>query len=232
MLTLDRVSIQYGAVKAVHGVSLELSRGEVLALIGANGAGKSSVLKSILGMAPGSGSIILDGKRIDGLQTHARVAQGIALSPEGRHVFGGMTVDDNLDLGAVGSSHGEIASLKRDMFDLFPRLAERRDQRAGSMSGGEQQMLAIARALMSKPKVLMLDEPTLGLAPIIVDQLIDLLHVLKGRGLAILLAEQNAEMALEASDRACVIELGNVTRVSDSATLREDPAVREAYLGL
>lgn len=232
MLTLDRVSIYYGAVKAVHGISLELSQGEVLALIGANGAGKSSVLKGILGMAPGSGSITLDGHRIDGLQTHARVARGIALSPEGRHVFGGMTVDDNLDLGAAGRSHDEIASLKRDMFDLFPRLAERRDQRAGSMSGGEQQMLAIARALMSKPKVLMLDEPTLGLAPIIVDQLIDLLHVLKGRGLAILLAEQNAEMALEASDRACVIELGHVARVSESASLREDPAVRESYLGL
>lgn len=232
MLTLDRVSIQYGAVKAVHDISLELSRGEVVALIGANGAGKSSVLKGILGMAPGSGSITLGDQRIDGLPTHARVAKGIALSPEGRHVFGEMTVEENLDLGAVGSSHAEVASLKHDMFDLFPRLAERRGQRAGSMSGGEQQMLAIARALMSKPKVLMLDEPTLGLAPIIVDQLIDLLRVLKGRGLAILLAEQNAEMALEASDRACVIELGNVIRESDSATLRKDPAVREAYLGL
>ncbi|MDF2116787.1 ABC transporter ATP-binding protein [Roseiarcaceae bacterium H3SJ34-1] len=232
MLSLDRLTVRYGAVTAVHDVSFELASGEVLALVGANGAGKSSILKGILGIALGSGGISLAGKRVDGLTTHLRVGQGIALSPEGRHVFNAMSVEENLDLGALNATREDVDQRKRDMFELFPRLDERRNQRAGSMSGGEQQMLAIARALMSKPKVLMLDEPTLGLAPIIVEQLIDLLGVLKQRGLAILLAEQNAEMALEAADRACVIELGRIVRQADSAALRNDPAIREAYLGM
>ena len=231
-LRLENVAIRYGAVQAVHGMSLSVNAGEVLALVGANGAGKSSILKGILGIAPATGSMTLEGRQLESLPTHERVAAGIALSPEGRHVFGGMSVEENLDLGALGRDAASVAALKRDMFELFPRLAERRPQRAGSMSGGEQQMLAIARALMSAPKVLMLDEPTLGLAPIIVDQLVELLGVLKKRGLAILLAEQNAEMALDASDRACVIELGHIVRESESHALREDPAIQEAYLGM
>lgn len=231
MLTLDGVSVRYGAVEAVRDVGFRVAAGEVLALVGANGAGKSSILMGILGLAPSSGSVLLDGERIDGFATHRRVARGVALSPEGRHVFADMTVGENLDLGA-GNRRDEAARSKRELFDLFPRLAERRDQRAGSMSGGEQQMLAIARALMSKPKVLMLDEPTLGLSPAMVDHLIDLVQALKASGLAVLLAEQNAEMALEASDRACVIELGGVVRTGDSIALRNDPTIREAYLGL
>ncbi|MGO4832582.1 ABC transporter ATP-binding protein, partial [Rhizobiaceae sp. 2RAB30] len=202
MLEIDRLSISYGAVTAVRDVSLRVVPGEVVALIGANGAGKSSILKGILGLAASTGTVTVAGQPLTGLPTHLRVARGVALSPEGRHVFPQMTVLENLELGLTGDRTVDADSLIEDMFGLFPRLRERRSQFAGSMSGGEQQMLAIARALMSRPKVLMLDEPTLGLAPLVVDQIVELLGVLKGRGMAALLAEQNAEMALSAADRA------------------------------
>ncbi len=230
MLEISGLSIRYGPVTAVDGVDLTVRAGEVVALIGANGAGKSSILKGVLGLAAATGSIAVAGTPIAGLPTHARVRAGVALSPEGRHVFPQMTVLENLELGATEGA--DVAALVADMNALFPRLKERAGQRAGSLSGGEQQMLAIGRALMSRPKVLMLDEPTLGLAPIIVDQIVDLLDVLKGRGMAVLLAEQNAEMALAAADRATVLETGRVVTEGAAAALAADPAIRRAYLGL
>ena len=214
----------------MRDVSLQVEAGEVLALIGANGAGKSSILNGVLGLAATTGSIRLDGQALGGLPSARRVARGIALSPEGRHVFPAMSVVENLELGRT--SGGADGPALDDMYALFPRLRDRRRQSAGSLSGGEQQMLAIARALMSAPKLLMLDEPTLGLAPQVVDLIIDLIATLKGRGLAILLAEQNAEMALEASDRACVLETGHLSRSGASRDLATDPGIRQAYLGL
>jgi branched-chain amino acid transport system ATP-binding protein len=232
MLEINGLSIRYGAVTAVDGVDITVRAGEVVALIGANGAGKSSILKGVLGLAEATGSASVAGTPLAGLPTHARVRAGVALSPEGRHVFPQMTVLENLELGTTEGAGADVAALIEDMVALFPRLKERAGQRAGSLSGGEQQMLAIGRALMSRPKVLMLDEPTLGLAPIIVDQIVDLLAVLKGRGMAVLLAEQNAEMALAAADRATVLETGRVVTEGSAATLAADPAIRRAYLGL
>ena len=230
MLELSGVSVTYEKVRAVEDIAITVAPGEAVALIGANGAGKSSILKAILGLAASSGSIRVDGHELAGIPSHLRVARGVALSPEGRHVFPQMTVLENLEMGLA--SGGDFRSLTDDMFGLFPRLRERSDQLAGSMSGGEQQMLAIGRALMSRPKVLMLDEPTLGLAPIIVDQLRELIGILKARGMTILLAEQNAEMALAATDRAYVLETGRLTKSGPSASLAADPAIRSAYLGL
>jgi len=231
MLEVEALSVRYGSVTAVQSVSFNAAAGEVVALIGANGAGKSSILKGILGLTTSTaGSLTVAGRSLTSLLTHQRVAAGVALSPEGRHVFPQMTVRDNLELGLQIAS--DFDRLSQDLFELFPRLAERRDQMAGSMSGGEQQMLAIARALMSSPKVLMLDEPTLGLAPKIVDQLIDLLGMIKKRGVAVLLAEQNAEMALSAADRGYVLENGAITRGAMAIELAADPAIRMAYLGM
>ncbi|MGI6854853.1 ABC transporter ATP-binding protein [Mesorhizobium sp. 1B3] len=230
MLELSGVSVTYEKVRAVENIAITVAPGEAVALIGANGAGKSSILKAILGLAASSGSIRVDGHELAGIPSHLRVARGVALSPEGRHVFPQMTVLENLEMGLA--SGGDFRSLTDDMFGLFPRLRERSDQLAGSMSGGEQQMLAIGRALMSRPKVLMLDEPTLGLAPIVVDQLRELIGILKARGMTILLAEQNAEMALAATDRAYVLETGRLTKSGPSASLAADPAIRSAYLGL
>lgn len=231
MLQLDGLSVHYGPVRAVSDLSLVVKGGEVVALVGANGAGKSATLHAVLGMAKSIGTIRLDGMDISKQAVHQRIESGLALSPEGRHVFPEMTVRENLELGAVRRTAGAVKELVEEMMTIFPRLRERISQRAGSMSGGEQQMLAIARALMSKPKVLMLDEPTLGLAPLIVDQIGELVVALKARGLAVLLSEQNAEMALEVADRAYVIESGRVVKSGDSGTIKSDPAVRAAYLG-
>ncbi|MBO4226837.1 ABC transporter ATP-binding protein [Bradyrhizobium neotropicale] len=231
MLRLDGVEVSYGAVRAVSDLSLDVAPGEVVALVGANGAGKSSTLKAILGLVKASGHIRLDGEDVSGKPAHLRVAAGLALSPEGRHVFPQMSVRENLELGTVKRTSGATKELLEEMMTIFPRLRERIRQRAGSMSGGEQQMLAIARALMSRPKVLMLDEPTLGLAPLIVDQIGDLVGVLKKRGLSILLSEQNAEMALDVADRAYVLETGRIVKSGESQIIKADPAVRSAYLG-
>ncbi|WP_022720431.1 ABC transporter ATP-binding protein [Rhodopseudomonas sp. B29] len=231
MLQLDGVGVHYGPIRAVSDLSLVVKSGEVVALVGANGAGKSSTLHAVLGMAKSSGAIMLDGHDISKWAVHHRIENGLALSPEGRHVFPEMSVLENLELGTVRRTAGVAKELIEEMLTIFPRLRERIDQRAGSMSGGEQQMLAIARALMSRPKALMLDEPTLGLAPLIVDQIGELVVSLKARGLAILLSEQNAEMALEVADRAYVIESGRVVKSGDSKTIKSDPAVRAAYLG-
>lgn len=231
MLRLDKLSVNYGPVRAVNGMSLTVDSGEIVALVGANGAGKSSTMKAIVGLAPSTGGIYFEDKDISATSSTQRVASGIALSPEGRHVFAQMSVLENLQLGTVARTQSRQAALVEDMFDLFPRLRERATQRAGSMSGGEQQMLAIARALMSEPKIFILDEPTLGLAPIIVDQIAELLVKLRQRKLGLLLAEQNAEMALELSDRAYVMETGVVVKEGASATIAADPAVQKAYLG-
>jgi branched-chain amino acid transport system ATP-binding protein len=231
MLRLDALSVNYGRVRAVHDISLKVGPGEIVALVGANGAGKSSTMKAILGLAESAGSILLDGDDISAMSSSDRVRNGIALSPEGRHVFPQMSVVENLQLGTIKRTVARQGQLVEEMLDLFPRLRERARQQAGSMSGGEQQMLAIARALMSEPRIFMLDEPTLGLAPIIVDQIAELLTTLRSRNLGLLLAEQNAEMALEVADRAYVMETGSIVKEGSSAAIAADPAVREAYLG-
>jgi branched-chain amino acid transport system ATP-binding protein len=230
MLALESISVRYGSRTAVRGLSLTVAEGEAVALVGANGAGKSSILKAILGLAElASGHIVLDGRRLDTLPTHVRIAAGIGLSPEGRRVFSDMTVEENLETARPGN--GSISRL-REMLALFPVLEERRRQRAGTLSGGEQQMFAIARALMPRPRVLLLDEPTLGLAPIVVGQIGALIRRLRSDGLSILLAEQNAELALRVSDRAYVVENGELTMAGASADLLNDPQVQSAYLGL
>ncbi|MGM5028340.1 ABC transporter ATP-binding protein [Tardiphaga sp. 862_B3_N4_1] len=231
MLELERLSVNYGPVRAVNEISLTVGAGEIVALVGANGAGKSSTMKAIVGLAEATGSIRFDGKDISETSSTHRVGDGIALSPEGRHVFAQMSVLENLQLGTVARTQSRQAALVEEMFELFPRLCERSTQRAGSMSGGEQQMLAIARALMSEPKIFILDEPTLGLAPIIVDQIAELLIKLRQRKLGLLLAEQNAEMALEVADRAYVMETGAIVKEGPSATIAADPAIQKAYLG-
>lgn len=231
MLRLDRLSVNYGPVNAVRDMSLTVAAGEIVALVGANGAGKSSSMKAILGLAQSTGGIFFEDKDISAAPSSQRISNGIALSPEGRHVFAQMSVLENLRLGTVPRTQSRQARLVEEMFDLFPRLRERATQRAGSMSGGEQQMLAIARALMSEPKIFMLDEPTLGLAPIIVDQIAELLVKLRQRKLGLLLAEQNAEMALDLADRAYVMETGAIVKEGPSTTIAADPAVQKAYLG-
>ena len=232
MLEVRQLKVTYGAVCAVDGLDLDIGQGEVVALVGANGAGKSSTLKAIAGMADASGSIRLGGREVGKLAGWRRPAIGIALSPEGRQVFGDMSVRENLELGAVGEGAAHLAEGIEAMYGLFPRLRERQEQAAGTLSGGEQQMLAIARALMCRPRVLMLDEPTLGIAPIIVRQIAEIIRSLRESGLSILLSEQNVEMALAVSDRAYVIESGRLVRSGVSTDLAGDPAIQAAYLGL
>ncbi len=233
MLELHGISVAYGLVRAVDALSLTVGAGEVVALVGANGAGKSSTLKAVAGMAPMvQGRITLGGERIDTLLAHRRPAAGIALSPEGRQVFPDMSVRENLEMGATGAGREGASRRMEEMYGLFPRLRERAAQAAGTLSGGEQQMLAIARALMCRPRVLMLDEPTLGLAPIVVRQIAEIVGALKRQGLSVLLSEQNVEMALTVSDRAYVIESGQLVRTGASAALAHDPAIQTAYLGL
>ena len=233
MLELQELSVSYGPVRAVERLSLTVNAGEVVALVGANGAGKSSTLKAIAGMAMvAHGHILIDQMRIDTLPAHRRPDAGIALSPEGRQVFPDMNVLENLEMGTAGTGRNGVGARIEEMFTLFPRLRERAAQAAGTLSGGEQQMLAIARALMCRPRVLMLDEPTLGLAPMIVRQIAVIVRALKAQGMAILLSDQNVEMALAVSDRAYVIESGKLMRSGNSSELAGDPAIQTAYLGL
>ena len=233
MLELQELSVSYGPVRAVERLSLTVNAGEVVALVGANGAGKSSTLKAIAGMAMvAHGHILIDQMRIDTLPAHRRTGAGIALSPEGRQVFPDMNVLENLEMGTAGTGRNGVGARIEEMFTLFPRLRERAAQAAGTLSGGEQQMLAIARALMCRPRVLMLDEPTLGLAPMIVRQIAVMVRAFKAQGMAILLSEQNVEMALAVSDRAYVIESGKLMRSGNSSELAGDPAIQTAYLGL
>ena len=231
ILKVDDMHVYYGAIHAVKGVSFEVGEGEIVALIGANGAGKSTILKTVSGLLhPRSGSIIFDGKNISHTDAHKLVPQGLAHVPEGRRIFLQMTVQDNLEMGAFTKKDVSKEDLER-MFTLFPRLKERRKQIAGTLSGGEQQMLAMSRALMSHPKLLMLDEPSMGLAPILVDQIFDIIRELHAAGTTILLVEQNASKALKVADRAYVLETGSITLSGTGIELANSDDVRKAYLG-
>ncbi len=235
MLTISDLHVSYGGIKALRGISLEVPDGKIVTLIGANGAGKSTLLRTISGLVKpprGSGSIKLDNKELIGLPIHTICAEGIALSPEGRHVFADLTVQENLKIGAYLRKEKDV--IENDMkwvYELFPRLKERSWQFAGTLSGGEQQMLAVGRALMSRPKILMLDEPSLGLAPLIVQQIFEIIREINRKGVTILLVEQNANMALKTADIAYVLETGEIVLNGSGKELLENPSVREAYLG-
>jgi branched-chain amino acid transport system ATP-binding protein len=232
MLRLTDLQLCYGPIQALKGIDLEVARGEIVTLIGANGAGKSSTLKAVSGIHPASGgSIEFNGKRIDGLPAHEIVSRGISHCPEGRRIFADLTVRENLIMGGYLLPRGEVPGQLEQVLSLFPRLSERIGQAGGTLSGGEQQMLAIARALMCRPTLLMLDEPSLGLAPLMVARIFETITALKRQGLTVLLVEQNASAALEISDRGYVLEVGSVTLSGESATLRSDQRVVQAYLG-
>jgi branched-chain amino acid transport system ATP-binding protein len=233
MLSLQNVSVSYGPIQAVRNANIEITSGEVVALLGPNGAGKSSLLRAIMGMHPiSSGAITLSGQTINGMATEKIVRCGLTLTPEGRQVFAGLSVYENLRLGAASrGNRKEVNDLCRMVFDLFPILSDRRNQQAGTLSGGEQQQLAIARSLMSKPKLLMLDEPSLGLAPVIVDHIFDLIARLRDDGLTILLVEQNAELSLQIADRGYVFASGEIEMSGTSQELRSTSKIMAAYLG-
>jgi branched-chain amino acid transport system ATP-binding protein len=234
LLELKNVSVRYGRIEAIHDMSFSVDKGEIVSLIGANGAGKSTTMKTISGLLnPSSGSIHFDGEDITGLKAHLRVARGISQAPEGRGVFPGMTVLENLDMGAFGRS--DRSGMKADfdrVFSLFPRLAERRSQFGGTMSGGEQQMLAIGRALMSQPRLLLLDEPSMGLAPQFIKQIFSIIAEINQQGTTVLLVEQNANQALARAHRAFVLETGSITHSGTGRELLANPAIKEAYLGV
>lgn len=234
MLKLESVKVSYGAIEAVKGVSLEVRKGEVVTIIGANGAGKSTLLKSIVGLEPvKEGRISIDGKDCTYVAPHKRVGLGVAMSPEGRGVFADQTVRENLMLGAYSRKSDPRATeeaIERE-FKRFPRLKERQHQLSGTLSGGEQQMLAIARALMSEPRLLLLDEPSLGLAPLIIKDIFEAIRQLRHSGLTILLVEQMAKQALGVADRAYVLETGLITCEGSGKELLNDPKVKAAYLG-
>ena len=235
MLELRQVSIHYGKRQAVSEMSLQVQAGEIVTLVGGNGAGKTTTLKAISGLLPLSGGEIWwDGERIDGLGSHQILAKGVAHVPEGRLLFKDMTVLAHLQLGNLRSPLGAqgLRDSLQQMFKLFPILEERQQQLAGTLSGGQQQMLAIARGLMARPRLLMLDEPSLGLAPIVVDTLADIIRLLHSQGMSILLVEQRVDLALQLAQRAYVMETGRITLSGDAADLRSNPEVRQAYLGL
>jgi branched-chain amino acid transport system ATP-binding protein len=232
LLELDDIHTFYGGIEALKGISVEVNEGEVVTLIGANGAGKSTTLRSISGLTPPrQGSIRFDGVEIGDTPPQDIVKHGISQAPEGRRIFPRMTVRENLELGAFLRNDDSVESDMRRVFDLFPRLEERERQKAGTMSGGEQQMLAIGRALMSSPKLLLLDEPSMGLAPVLVERIYETVAEINRQGTTILLVEQNANYALEVSSRGYVLETGQVTLSAPSSSLRENPEVQKAYLG-
>ena len=232
MLKVEDLHVYYGSIHAIKGVSFEVNEGEIVTLIGANGAGKSTTLNTVAGlMKPRHGHISFEGKDITTTPASKIVPVGMALCPEGRRVFQQMTVRENLEMGGYTRPAGEIAASLDDVFTRFPRLKERHKQVAGTLSGGEQQMLAMGRALMSKPKLLMLDEPSMGLAPILVEQIFDIICELNRAGTTILLVEQNAQMALSIANRAYVLETGSIVKEGDARLLMNDDDVRKAYLG-
>ncbi len=232
MLKVDNINVYYGNIHAVKDVSFEVNEGEIVTLIGANGAGKSTTLKTISGLLhPKTGDILYKGKSIKGVRAHKIVEAALAQVPEGRHVFLHMTVEENLDMGAYTQPASTIAANKEKVFTLFPRLKERRRQLAGTMSGGEQQMLAMGRALMSNASMLMLDEPSMGLSPLLVQEIFDIIRDIHKEGMTILLVEQNAQMALSVADRAYVLETGHVVMDGTGAELLTNERVRNAYLG-
>jgi branched-chain amino acid transport system ATP-binding protein len=233
LLELKRLRVAYGGIQAVKGIDLSVAEGELVCLIGANGAGKTTTLKGITGLQPvKSGTIHYAGEDITGRPAFQLVRKGLAMVPEGRGVFGALTIEENLAMGAYARK--DRPGIRRDIervFDLFPRLRERRSQTAGTLSGGEQQMLAMARALMSQPKLLLLDEPSMGLAPLMVQKVFETVLTISGEGVTILLIEQNAKLALEVASRGYVMESGEVTLHGDAKKLLSDPKVRAAYLG-
>ena len=233
LLELNDIHTYDGAIHALRGVTLKVEEGEIVTLIGSNGAGKSTTLRTISGqLRPRQGEITLRGKRIDGRPAHEIVEQGVCQSPEGRRVFSRMSVHENLEMGAF--SRNDKAAIQADferVYGLFPRLKERESQKAGTMSGGEQQMLAIGRALMAEPKVLLLDEPSMGLAPILVEQIFDIIKTINKQGTTVLLVEQNALMALAIANRGYILQTGEIVLADEAAALAKNPAVRAAYLG-
>ena len=232
ILKVDDINVYYGAIHAIKGVSFEVNEGEVVTLIGANGAGKSTILKTVAGLLSSrTGSVQFMGKSLGGIPAHKIVPMGLALVPEGRQIFLQMTVEENLQMGAFTRPADEYDASIADVYQRFPRLKERQNQIAGTLSGGEQQMLAMGRALMSKPSLLMLDEPSMGLAPILVEQIFDIVRELNQHGTTILLVEQNANMALSVAHRGYVLETGRIVATGTGAELLEDEAVKKAYLG-
>ena len=232
MLKVDDLQVYYGSIHAVKGISFEVNEGEIVTLIGANGAGKSTTLNTVAGLLkPRAGSIEFEGESLVGVPAHKMVPKGIALCPEGRRVFTEMSVKENLEMGAFTRNDAEAKESRKMVYDRFPRLCERKGQSAGTLSGGEQQMLAMGRALMSKPKLLMLDEPSMGLAPILVQEIFDIIRALHEQGTTILLVEQNAQMALSVADRAYVLETGRVSMSGNANELLHDKRVQQAYLG-
>jgi branched-chain amino acid transport system ATP-binding protein len=233
VLSVEKLTSAYGRIEVLHAVSLDVGRGQIVALIGANGAGKTTLLRAISGVQPiTAGRVLLDGERVEKLPPHARVARGIVQVPEGRQLFAPLSVIDNLRLGAWTQRATRSDLTLGRVFELFPVLHPLRHALAGTLSGGQQQMLAIGRALMGKPRLLLLDEPSMGLAPIIVDQILDVIRALKHEGLTVLLVEQNAHAALAITDRAYVLETGKVMLTGTAAEIRNDRRVREAYLGV
>ncbi len=232
LLKVENIHVYYGSIHAIKGVSFEVHEGEIVTLIGANGAGKSTTLNTVAGLLkPKTGRIEFEGKNIVGVPANRVVSHGMALCPEGRRVFLQMTVQENLEMGGYTRPGNELEASLANVYQRFPRLKERYKQIAGTLSGGEQQMLAMGRALMSKPKLLMLDEPSMGLAPILVEQIFDIAKELNAAGTTILLVEQNARMALSIADRAYVLETGTISMSGNAHELAEDDRVRKAYLG-
>ena len=232
LLKVNDIHVYYGAIHAIKGISLEVNEGEIVTLIGANGAGKSTTLNTIAGLLkPRQGSIAFAGMPVDGIAASKMVFKGLSLCPEGRRIFQQMTVKENLEMGAYSRPNEEINPSMERVYGFFPRLKEREKQIAGTLSGGEQQMLAMGRALMSKPRLMMLDEPSMGLAPILVDQIFEIIRELHSSGVTILLVEQNAQMALSVANRAYVMETGRITMEGDADELMHDDNVRKAYLG-
>ncbi len=233
VLSVENLTSRYGRIEVLHGVSLEVAEGEIVTLVGSNGAGKTTLLRVISGVQPAAGGTIrFAGQTLDKLKPHQRVMRGIAQVPEGRQIFAPLTVHDNLRLGAITRRDGEINANLDEMYAIFPALAEKRHVQAGALSGGQQQMLAIGRALMARPKLVLLDEPSMGLAPRLVEQIFAIVADFKRRGLTVLLVEQNAHAALAIADRGYVIETGRINITGTGRALLEDERVRTAYLGL
>ena len=234
LLEVDNIAVHYGRIQAIEGVTLSVEEGEVVSLIGANGAGKTTTMRAISGLRPiAAGTVRFNGEDITRLRADLRVIRGICQSPEGRGIFPGMTVRENLEMGAyTRRNRSEIDEDMERAFTLFPRLREREKQAGGTLSGGEQQMLAVGRALMSRPKLLLLDEPSMGLAPMLIQQIFDIIVEINQQGTTVLLVEQNAQQALSRAHRAYVLETGRIVKEGTGADLLNDPAVKDAYLGV